>query len=87
MAAELTVSELLSRFAIAAFSGGIAIAYAWLLRLEFRGQRQQGQLAELRLHVAENYASSVAVEKLSDKLDKALAILNKLEGRQEATGG
>lgn len=78
-------AQFLSQFAFWAVTSLLGLAYAWVLRLELRSQNQQGQIAELRLHMSENYATNNAVEKLVDKVDKALAILYRLEGRKEAT--
>lgn len=69
------------------FTSLLALFGGWLIRLELRGQRQDGQVAELRLHISENFAAKDAVKDLSDKLDTALAILNRLVGRHEAAGG
>lgn len=85
MTTEQAAAQFLSQFAFWAVTSLLGLAYAWVLRLELRSQNQQGQIAALRLHVSENYATSSAVEKLSDKLDKALAILHRLDGRREAT--
>lgn len=81
----IDAAQFLSQVAFWAFTSAIGVAYLWVLRLELRSQNQQGQIAELRLHVSEHYATSGAVEKLVDKVDKALAILYRLEGRKEAT--
>lgn len=78
-------AQFISEFAFWAVTSLLAISYAWVLRLELRSQNLQGQIAQLRLHVSENYATNTSVEKLTEKLDKALAILYRLEGRKEAT--
>lgn len=78
-------AALISQFAFWLVTSLVGLAYAWVLRLELRSQTQQAQLAALRLDVSDNYAKNTAVEKLTDKLDKALAILYRLEGRKEAT--
>lgn len=81
------MDEPVRQFLFWVVTGGVGVAFGWLLRIETRAQRQEGQIAELRLHVAENYASSAELKEVSNKLDQALAILNRLQGRQDAIGG
>lgn len=83
--AEMTID--LAQFALWLLTAAITALAGWLFRLEVRGQRQQIELAALRLHASETYATNAAVDKLSGKLDEALAILNRLVGRQEAASG
>lgn len=81
------MDESVRQFIFWIVTGGVGVAYGWLLRMEARALRQEGHIAELRLHIAENYASNSDVKELSAKLDHAIGILNRLQGRQDAIGG